>query len=571
MTAQEPSVTVEWNVPARMRDGVVLRADVYRPGGPGPWPTLLTRYPYGKNGTANHYYEGIDPLDAARAGFLVVVQDSRGSYSSDGEWEPWRYERADGYDSVEWAAQLPGSNGRVGMYGQSYHGFTQFAAAIERPPSLKCIAPSMISADGANGLLFRGGALELGFEAVWGVLMALHRLSKLDLPAEELARRYSKVTDTFNAFDDLGTGQRKGRSPFWTLPIRDVQKWYAELGTSAGAGAFRAATEPVLDYLAIATHLKEIEVPVLNTGGWYDTFIQGTLDGYSGLRDRPAETRLVVGPWSHNRYSDPIGDLVFGAQSSREAGALCPQGAWRALHYTWFKQYLVPDSNIEVAAKPVRIFVMGRNEWRDETSWPLERAREERWYLHSGGTLSPQPPTKGASGSTEFDYDPMDPVFTRGGLQILTPSLKTPGPYDQKPVEDRADVVVFTSAPLSNEVEVTGRVRIVLHAQSSAVATDWVARLCDVHPDGRSFNLVDGILRVANAAEPGQVEIDLHSTSNVFGVGHRIRVQVTSSCFPRWDRNLNTGKQHESATLVAHQRIFHDALQPSYIVLPVVS
>ncbi|MER8073432.1 CocE/NonD family hydrolase [Streptomyces sp. NPDC094034] len=567
----ELPVSVEWNVAARMRDGVVLRADIYRPGGPGPWPTLLTRYPYGKNDVVNHFFAGIDPVDAARSGFMVVVQDSRGSFSSGGEWEPWRHEREDGYDTVEWAAKLPGSNGRVGMYGQSYHGFTQWAAAIERPPSLKAIAPSMITSDGADGLLHRGGALELGFEAVWSLLMASGQLPRLGLSSDELARRIEQAVDMCDELDDLGSGDAKGSSALWTLPIRDLEKWWGALGTSFGAGSIRATHDAkVLEYLNVVDHHDQIEVPSLNTGGWYDTFLQGTLDNYTGMQDRDREACLVVGPWSHRDYGSLIGDLAFGSRSSRDSSSLSHHGAWATMHYAWFRRHLLPELDLEFARQPVRIFVMGRNEWRDETEWPPKRAHNERWYLHGGGLILPGRPETESIEPTEFTYDPTNPVLTHGGTAILTPSIKSPGPYDQQGVEQRDDVVTFTSAPLEHELDVTGRVRVILRAQSSAPSTDWVARLCDVHPDERSYNIVDGISRVTNADRECHVEIDLHSTSNVFLVGHRIRLQVTSSCFPRWDLNLNTGNQDQSDCVPARQRIFHDTHRESYIELPVI-
>jgi uncharacterized protein len=217
----------------------------------------------------------------------------------------------------------------------------------------------------------------------------------------------------------------------------------------------------------------------------------------------------------------------------------------------------------------VRIFVMGRNEWRDEPEWPLRRARIEAHYLHAEGRLTTTAPNE-AEASSSFTYDPADPVPTRGGLLVMA-SAYPAGPLDQSPVEDRDDVLVFTSLPLDEEMEVTGRIRVVLHAVSSAPSTDWVARLCDVHPDGRSYNICDGILRVTDGADGvDRYEIDLWSTSNVFLRGHRIRVQVTSSSFPRWDRNLNTGNQDSAEMQIARQRIFHDATRPSFIELPVI-
>jgi hypothetical protein len=250
-----------------------------------------------------------------------------------------------------------------------------------------------------------------------------------------------------------------------------------------------------------------------------------------------------------------------------------PDTSWSELQLAWFRRRLAPEADGAdrdgAIGAPVRIFIMGRNAWRDETAWPPPRAVEERWFLGPGGALAPAPPADGAAPST-FAYDPVDPVPTVGGHGVMSVAQPS-GPCDQRAVEARADVLVFTSAPLLQELEVTGRVRVILHAESSAPSTDWVARLCDVDPDGRSFNLCDGIARVAeDAARLRRIEIDLWSTSNVFLRGHRIRVHVASSSFPRWDRNRNTGDQHTLRWAVARQRVHHDGERRSWIELPVI-
>jgi len=313
-------------------------------------------------------------------------------------------------------------------------------------------------------------------------------------------------------------------------------------------------------------------VPTFHIAGWHDALIQGMLDGYKAMAALGRPARLVVGPWAHYAPAgDMIGELCFGMRSMRVGVPAHVHGDVNDEQLAWFARYLLPESAAaDVEQPPVRIFVMGRNEWRDETSWPLTRARSERWFLGADGGLRQDAPVAGEEAS-EFVYDPADPVLTLGGQTVLSPAFIPPGPRDQAPVELRPDVRVFTSEPLQKDLEVTGRVRVVLHAESSAPSTDWVARLCDVHPDGRSFNLCDGILRVERDADHLQkVEIDLWSTSNVFLAGHRLRVQVTSSSFPRWDRNLNTGNQRESRMQSARQRIHHDTERPSWIELPVV-
>jgi putative CocE/NonD family hydrolase len=283
------------------------------------------------------------------------------------------------------------------------------------------------------------------------------------------------------------------------------------------------------------------------------------------MHDLGRESRLIIGPWTHVDFGNRIGAQDFGIMSSRDAG-VHPNGSWSDEVLAFLRRHTTDDAPADTSAA-VRIFVMGRNVWRDEEAWPLPRAREERWHLHADGGLSATAPPIDA-GPSEIDYDPADPVPTWGGPLGLGPGR---GPFDQAVVESRPDVLVFTSEVLEEDLEVTGRIRVRLHVRSSAPSTDWVARLCDVDADGRSLNLTDGILRMDSGADELQeIEVDLWSTSNVFLAGHRLRVQVTNSCFPRWDRNLNTGDQRGTEFATAHQRLFHDARRPSYISLPVV-
>jgi putative CocE/NonD family hydrolase len=319
----------------------------------------------------------------------------------------------------------------------------------------------------------------------------------------------------------------------------------------------------------VAGSYDHVLVPTFNTAGWYDIFLQGTLDNYVAMSARGREARLIIGPWAHERFTDPIGQRAFGIHAARDGARVHPHGDWNDFQLAWFRRQLEDDERTELPEDPVRIFVMGRNEWRDEAAWPLERASTQRWYLYPPGDLSPRPP--GANEPVSgFVYDPRDPVPTMGGHTLLWPEYPA-GAFDQRPIEARDDVLTFGSEPLEADLEVTGRIRIVLHAQSTAPSTDWVGRLCDVFPDGRSLNLCDGIVRVTGHAQRRErYEIDLWSTSNVFLAGHRLRVHVTSSSFPRWDRNLNTGNQRDARIQAAHQTIHHSSDGPSYIELPVV-
>jgi uncharacterized protein len=553
----EMTVTVEFDVPAQMRDGVTLKANVYRPEGEGPWPTLLTRTPYDKACPMNA--ATLDPVQAAREGFVVVVQDTRGRLTSEGEWMPLRFEREDGYDSVEWAARLPGSNGRVGMYGESYCGNTQWMAAVEQPPSLAAISPALTWSDPLDGLFARGGAVELGVTVPWTLLMGIAHLFRLGLSEQECGQRLALLLDDYDRLSERG---------YWDLPLQDMA--VLRRHDSPELGSIRVLQDrAVADWCRVSGLHERVTVPTLHTAAWYDIFTQGTIDNYVAMASLGRPARLVVGPWTHITFADPVAELCFGARSERMGAPAHPEGDVNALQLEWLRRRLLSDHTDEDSQAPVRIFVMGVNRWRDEPSWPLERAKVERWHLGPAGALrrgEPEP----KQASTEFTYDPSDPVPALGGQTVMAPAFPA-GPFDQSQIEARPDVCVFTSEPMQEDLEVTGRVRVVLHAQSSAPSTDWVARLCDVHPDGRSFNLCDGIMRVGEGAEAcRRVEIDLWSTSNVFLAGHRLRVHVTSSSFPRWDRNLNTGNQREARMQTARQRIHHDADRPSWIELPIV-
>ena len=538
-------VTVDLDVPARMRDGTTLRANVYRPEGGGRWPTLLTRLPYGKDDLG--VLRILDPVQAARRGFMVVIQDCRGRFASDGEWIPFRFEAQDGYDSVEWAASLPGSSGRVGMYGESYLGGTQWAAAAEQPPALAAIAPALATAEPLNGLFARGGAVELGIAVPWSIDQGVNFLQRSGVAVTHLIDEYDALVEE---------GYRE-------LPVSD-QSVLRRLGVDQ-VGFLRSIDDPeFVAWSRVADRYHRVTVPTFHTAGWHDAFLQGTLDGYMAMSALDRDARLLVGPWTHSAFADPIGDQVYGLHGRRYGVAAHPHGDANDFLLAWFRRHVVGE-RVDLPGAPVRIFVMGANVWRDEAAWPLARTRPELWFLHWRGLLSTAEPATDEEGS-RFSYDPADPVPTLGGPHLSSAAYPS-GPRDQSRVEARDDVLVFTSPPLERDLEVTGRVRAVLHADSSAPSTDWVVRLCDVHSDGRSFNLCDGILRTGDSG--GKYEVDLWSTSNVFRAGHRVRVQVTSSCFPRWDRNLNTGDQRHSRHQVARQLIHHDASRPSYIELPV--
>jgi len=542
-----------------MRDGVQLRANVFLPAGGGRHPVLLSRLPYGKALPLANLV--LDPVQATRRGYAVVVQDTRGRFQSEGEFEPYRTEDVDGYDTVQWVAAQPWSDGAVGMYGASYFGQTQWAAAKLRPPALKAIAPYITWSEPTDGALSRGGALELGIAASWGLQMALNQ--QMRRHAADRAAMGRAIQAVVADYDRLAA------ETYWELPVRD----FAPLSRHQMSGGINLGLEALSDPTA-AGHMRvrhdQVQVPSFNAGGWYDIFLQGTIDNFNAMRRQGVPTKLLIGPWSHGANLNPVGELNFGFGA--QSAFIDLQIDYQSLQLRWFDHWLKGVDTGMLAEPPVKIFVMGVNRWRDEQEFPLARAVEEQAYLHQDGRLDRTPPS-GGEAPAHFDYDPADPVPTRGGALLMTPEFRS-GPYDQRQVEARPDVLVYTGPPFGRDVEVTGPVRVTLFASSSAPSTDFVARLCDVHPDGRSINLTDGILRVrAEPNAPAEHVIDLWATSNVFLAGHRMRIQVTSSCFPRWDRNLNTGRPVGTGTepVIAHQTILHDAEHPSrmsFFVVP---
>jgi putative CocE/NonD family hydrolase len=332
---------------------------------------------------------------------------------------------------------------------------------------------------------------------------------------------------------------------------------------------------------AIGDKQQGVLIPSLNMGGWYDIFLGDTIANYQCMRRQGAPARLIIGPWSHSALGGLVGERNFG--TGAQASFLNLQMDLLGLHLRWFDHWLKGIDSGLLQEPPVKIFVMGANAWRDEADWPLARARSVPFYLHAGGRLGPDGPWDEAP--DVYMYDPQDPVLTRGGALLLTPEFPS-GPYDQQAIEARPDVLTYTTDVLGQDLEVTGPIAVHLWAVSSALDTDFVARLCDVFPDGRSINLTDGIIRARyrNAAageapsllEPGQAYhyvIDLWATSNVFQAGHRIRLQITSSNFPRWDRNPNTGHPFgaDAELVEAWQTILHDVEHPSHVLLPVVA
>ena len=545
------SIAVERDVIAAMRDGTKLFADVYRPRASGTFPVLLSRTPYDAQANME------TGVLAASHGYIAVLQDVRGRYRSEGDFYPFVHESEDGYDSVEWAAALPGSNGRVGLFGASYVGATTLLAAVARPPHLAALLPGVTASTYHEGWTYLGGALEQWFAESWTTGLA----------QETVGRRLAAV----NPLDHADV-----------LPLRAYPTSPA-LAALLDAGATATLAPYFSDWLAHPAYddfwrrfsLEErydaITVPALHVGDWYDIFLLGTLRNYVGLKAHGGQ-RLRIGPGNH--IHSP-GAVDFGPAAAEGADMI-----------RWFDSTLkgAPDPE-----KPVQIFVMGKNAWRGEDDWPLARAKEVRYRLHAGGVLSTDVPATEAPDS--FVYDPADPVPTRGGGLCCDGHLAA-GPADQRPVEARKDVLLYTTPPFEHDVEVTGPVTVELYVSSTARDTDFTAKLVDVwprgpgdqkSPSGLAQNLADGIVRMryrdsrakASFLAPGTIyaaSIDLAATSNVFRAGHRMRLEVSSSNFPRFDRNLNTEESPEqgSAWVKATNTVHHDAAHASALVVQVV-
>ncbi len=565
LLAQEPyPVREELGVHTAMRDGVELVADVFRPDVEGQtFPVLLQRTPYNRKGG------GREGRQLAAHGYIVVIQDTRGRYDSAGEFYPFRHETEDGFDTVEWAAALPQSNGKVGMYGGSYVGATQMLASIGKPPHLVAIFPYVTASEYYEGWTYQGGAFEQWFAESWTTGLAqdtlAHRVARLADPREW---SYRLPVDQYPILE--------------TPSMDDVAPYFDDWVRHETNDSYWKPWK-------ISDHYSELSVKGLHGGGWHDIFLKGTIQNYMGLRDHAAtpearaSQRLLLGPWAHAATSPEgkIGDVVFGKQAVLDMTATI---------VGWSDWALKGVRNEFAGDTPVRIFVMGANTWRDEKEFPLARQQMTRYYLHAGegangeegdGRLATHVP--GADKPDTFDYDPTNPVPTIGGRLCCANDQLPPGPFDQSPNGARRDVLVYSTPPLEEDLEVTGFIQLELFASTTAVDTDFTALLADVEPSGYARFLTDGIVRaryrnstdVAKPITPGETytyRIDLWATSNLFKKGHQIRLYVSSSNFPRFNRNLNTGLPiaGSSGWVTARQTVFHDSDRPSALLLPVI-
>ncbi len=560
-------IVIENLMPVPMRDGSKLFADVYRPAKPGKYPVLVSRTPYSTERYPNAYSAAVF---FSRRGYAFVFQDVRGRHESEGKWEPFRNDIEDGYDTIEWAASQPWSNGKIAMQGGSYLGHVQWRAAMSNPPHLTAIMPMVASTSLYHNWITLNGGWRLSFNFGWGAVRQESRIMQntgqhtVEGGPDEIS--YDKV---LRHLPLLGMQELLGRH------ARFYSDWIEHPNYDDYWKKLNA--EEVFD---------QIGVPVYTVGGWFDIFSQGTLNGYAGMSKRGKteaarkQSRLLIGPWGHGS-SQKTGAIDFGVPAHADT---------EAVELRWYDYMLKGVNNGIEQEPPVTLYVMGRNVWRQESEYPLARTQYRKMHLSSGGSANTRfgngrlawESSAAGSPADSFTYDPNDPVPSLGGNNCC--GTPTPaGPQDQRPIEERRDVLVYSSEILADEVEVTGPVKVVLYAASDAPDTDFVAKLIDVFPDGRAFNVAEGIIRARyreslsapKPLEPGKVyelPIDLVGTSNVFQKGHRIRVDVTSSHFPQFDRNPNTGEPFgtNANVRIAKQAIHHSAQYPSHVLLPVI-
>ncbi len=570
-------VTKTTDVPATMRDGTLLRADVYRPRTNDPVPVILMRTQYGKSSAqAGSRYQTPDWF--ASHCYLVVIQDVRGQGASGGTFNEFTHDMTDGYDSVEWAAALPGSNGKVGMYGSSYVGATQWLAATTAPPHLVTIVPANTASDYYDGWTYEGGEFRLAFVAPWAIGIATTAAENRNDQAAAAQLKAAGDDPTrwidFRPFKDLPPMQPHNPA---------VAPWYFDW--------IRHSTrDDFWRQVSIRDRYASVKVPVLDFEGWYDAFLDGGTENFDGMvthggtqlaRDNQ---RLVIGPWDHVNWGRPDSSP---APMLKDIGPVADSPI-NGLMLAWFDHFLKGRPS-DVAGKPrVDYFLMGANTWKSATAWPLPQTQWTPFYLAGAGGIEDRKgqlvsAVPGDQPPDSYTYDPEFPAPSLGGHSCCGAQSGPQGEYDQTPVEQRSDVLVYSSAPLDHDTEVTGPVTVRLWAQSTSADTDFTAKLTVVKPDGGVINLNDGILRTSfrdslsdpTPTTPGhayEYQIHIWPTSYEFRTGDLIRVEISSSDYPQFAPNPNTGVPFgtDANTRSATQTILHDAQHPSAVILPVI-
>lgn len=570
----------ETGVRVSMRDGVMLNASVFRPVA-GRVPTLLVRTPYGidtpRTGLPGNGAGVPHPTPFVDAGFAVVWVEARGTFGSEGDFRPVVDEAQDGFDTVEWIVSQPWSDGGVGTYGASYLGIAQWSLAATGHPAVKAIAPMLTSMDPYDAVWRHpGGALSLSAVTSWNALMALNATI-----------RQMGLGGSGDALPAIITGLRDPSSLSDFTPVRDNP-------VLAGLRSFDdAVAHPDFDEFweeqDQRRNISQVRTPALSIAGWYDVFIVRQLRDFELLQSSAAtpeareQSRLIVGPWDHDPdLTGRFSDHEFGPMANAAASDLMGE------HLRHFGRWLQGRAEPAASHAVAKLFVMGVDEWREFSAWPPAESRALPLHLAAAherrsGTLRLEAPSEMRSAG--FTFDPRDPVPTTGGAQIPA-SWGFSGPTDQRGLDTRTDIASFTSPPLAEDLEVIGYVSAALHVRTDAPDTDFTAKLIDVHPDGTARVLCDGILRLryrggtgdAQPARPGEVSeitIDMAATANRFTRGHRIRVDVSSSNFPRFDRNTNSGGAIASEAVadarIAHNEVLTGADRLSRLILPVTS
>jgi putative CocE/NonD family hydrolase len=528
--AETYKITIERDVKVTMPDGIVLLADHYYPDKGKP-PTILIRSPYGRRNIFGLMFG----RPFAERGFQVFIQSCRGTFGSGGTLDPFHQERADGLATVEWMKVQDWFNGELVTFGASYLGFTQWAIAKEVGSILKAMSTWVTSAE-FRTVTYPGEALWFESSFGWTSQVVTQEGSPL------------------GALMGMLAGDRKMRPAFRHLPLievdeivlgRPVQFWREWLAHNEPGDEWWTRSD-------FSGTVPEVTAPNHMGSGWYDLFLRQTLRDYLALVHAGLQPYLTIGPWTHT-------NLRYMGVSLREALA-------------WFRAHLLGDRS-GLRKMPVRVFVMGADEWRDLPEWPPSNSRPQRWHLHSGQVLAPETPPE--SEPDHYRYDPADPTPGVGGAAMSANS----GPKDQRKLEARSDVLVYTSAILDRDMEIIGPVQAELFVQSSLEHTDFFARLCDVHPSGKSINICDALVRLIPGRPPREsdgtlrLNIDLWPTAYRFKRGHRIRVQVSSGAHPRWARNPGSGEPLATAGTLytADQTVFHDPAHPSAMILPVLT
>jgi putative CocE/NonD family hydrolase len=572
------SIRFDQDLSIEMRDGTLLAGEVLRPDDNGTYPAILVRTPYHSDEVFSFSY--VQPLSTVRAGYALVIVYVRGRYGSEGKYDvaaPQDVEGADCYDTVEWVASQPWCDGNIGMAGESALGTVQWRTARENPPQLKAIAPSLTGAPGERRPEITDAPTFLNVAVSFTLLVAGNVLDRLDAEGQDTSEMRQLIREL----------EEDPSLAYNYLPLKDVPQfdipgvreiWHTVLGISA-VTIHSSGLEPY--------PFHKVKIPTLNIASWYDPWPRHTFDTFHNMKEKAGSSyarehqHLFVGPWCHHKPTRILGDIDFG-HSADELGSR----AWE-YQLSFFDKYL---KGKDINLPTLRYFTMGKNTWHDASAWPLPQTTWRRFFLHSrgganscngDGVLNREEP--GQEPMDTYVYNPFHPVPTTGGRGAEAENGFVTGPIDQVHVERRADVLCYTTSELDEDTEITGPLELHLFASSSCQDTDFAAKLVDVYPDGRAYNIVDGITRARyrnslyqpELLKPGEIVefiIRLGPVSQLFRRGHRIRIDITSSNFPTYDRNMNTGNPVglDTEGIPALQTIYHHTGYTSFIDLPVI-